>query len=200
MSNAGGFKSLNRYYDMLAGNTTWNPWEPDGAYDSLATVTVPSGGLASVTFAAIPNTYKHLQVRVFARSNRSSFTQDVLQSRYNSDTAANYTYHALEGTGTSAIAGAGVSTSNPWTMFTSGATATASVFSAGIIDILDYTNTTKNKTVRTLYGLDQNTSDGRLGLSSTLWNNTSAINRIDISPIFGTAITEFSQISLYGVK
>jgi molecular chaperone HtpG len=31
---------------------------PDGAYDALATVTVPSGGLASITFAAIPNTYK----------------------------------------------------------------------------------------------------------------------------------------------
>ena len=35
-----------------------------GNYDALATVTVPSGGLSSITFAGIPTTgYSHLQIR-----------------------------------------------------------------------------------------------------------------------------------------
>jgi hypothetical protein len=50
MSNAGGFKTLNRYYDMLAGNTVWNPL-PSGIYArfdaSVSSSITSSGGLVS---------------------------------------------------------------------------------------------------------------------------------------------------------
>ena len=41
-----------------------------GSYDALATVTVPSGGVSSITFSAIPQTgYSHLQLRTMVRSS-----------------------------------------------------------------------------------------------------------------------------------
>jgi hypothetical protein len=41
-----------------------------GDYESIATVTVGSGGAANVEFTSIPATYTHLQLRLLAsRSN-----------------------------------------------------------------------------------------------------------------------------------
>lgn len=193
MSNAGGFKSLNRYYDMLAGNTTWNPWEPDGAYDSLATVTVPSGGLASIDFAGIPNTYKHLQVRYI---NTTSTVNQNLIFRFNGDTGSNYAWHRLLGDGSSAIAD-GVSATTGMNIGRSGGNTTS--FAAGVVDILDYTSTSKNKTVRTLYGTDQNGS-GIIFLGSGLWFKTpEAVNTFTMTSAAGN-FAQYSQFSLYGVK
>lgn len=197
MSNAGGFKSLNRYYDMLAGNITWNPWSPAGAYDALATVTVPSGGAVSISFAGIPTGYKHLQVRVSARGTGND---TYFNTRFNSDTAANYSWHQLFGDGSSAGAGAGSSaTGMVGVQFTD----TASVFNAGIIDILDYASTNKAKTVRSLSGFDANGS-GKVILRSGAWyKNTSsvydAVTSITLTPATGT-IEQYSTFSLYGVK
>jgi hypothetical protein len=195
MSNAGGMSTVTRYTDMLAGNSVWNPWEPQGAYDALSTVTVPSGGLASITFAGIPNTYKHLQIRAIGRTTASA--ADSLY-RFNSDTGSNYALHLLVGNGTTAQAFSGVSQTSlkasPYLVDT------ANVFGAGVTDILDYASTSKNKTVRTLTGFDDNTATySQIQLFSGLWMNTAAINSITITPSAGT-YTQNSQFTLYGVR
>lgn len=189
MSNAGGFKSLTRYYDMLAGNTVWNPWEPQGAYDSLSTVTVPSGGLASITFAGIPSTYKHLQIRYSANCTATGNPT----VRFNSDAGSNYAYHILYGQGSAAAAVSGASQSF---IYLGTVYQNTSVFNGGIIDVLDYANTSKTKTMRALTGAENN-SAGEIGLFSGLWNSTSAINSITIAI---SNFTENSQFTLYGVK
>jgi hypothetical protein len=198
MSNAGGFKSLNRYHDMLAGNTVWSPWEPDGAYDALATVTVPSGGVASITFAGIPNTYKHLQIRSMFRSGTAG-SEDSVIMRFNGDSGNNYSYHFLFGNGSSANASATSSTSliYPWAV--PAASFLANSFGVQIIDLLDYANTTKNKTTRTLAGYDDNSTGGRIALTSGAWYNTSAVNSISITT-GGSSIAQNSQFTLYGVR
>lgn len=187
MSNAGGFKSLNRYYDMLAGNTVWSPWEPQGAYDALATVTVPSGGAASVTFAGIPTGYKHLQMRGFMKADYD------WQFRYNGDAGNNYTRHLLYGAGSSAASAGYVNTASAYIGYGDSPTQWGSF----VVDILDYTSTTKNKVSRSLMGWDNNGS-GFVMLNSSAWLNTSAVTSITVVPQ-GT-IQQYSQISLYGVK
>jgi len=187
MSNAGGFKSLNRYYDMLAGNTVWNPWSPDGAFDALATVTLTSA--ASVTFAGIPNTYKHLQIR--GLSNVTSW----IQLQLNGTTGNNYSYHEIRGNGASASASGG-GTGDALMALGAGSTYPT----AFITDILDYTNTNKLKTVRTLYGSDQNGS-GNVGLTSNLYiTNTNAITSITLYAYSLGNLPVGTTISLYGVK
>jgi hypothetical protein len=71
-------------------------------------------------------------------------------------------------------------------------------FSAAVVDILDYNNINKNKTIRSLNGRDNNGS-GDIYLTSGLWNNTSAIDSITIVAPSATFI-EYSQFALYGVK
>lgn len=191
MSNAGGFKSLTRYYDMLAGNTVWNPWEPQGAYDALATVTL-TASTTSVTFAGIPTGYKHLQLRGMATGTTAYF-----RVRFNGDTGSNYAWHEVYGDGSSAVAGAGSSATFG---VIEASSAGSSPLSGGLVtDILDYSSTNKNKTMRTLCGYDANGS-GRIHLVSSLWMNSStAINSIEIV-ISAGSIGQYSSFALYGVK
>jgi len=197
-SNAGGFKNLTRYPDMLAGNTVWNPYSPTGAYDALATVTVPSGGQASITFSGIPSTYTHLQLRALTR-DAAAYSSDSFFASYNGDTGANYAEHWLSGNGSSASAASATSQSNMIMGTQLGSTGLANTFSAAIVDILDYANTNKYKTHRTLSGNDQNGS-GTIWLSSCRWMNTSAINSITITGQGGSNLVQYSTFSLYGVR
>lgn len=192
MSNAGGFKSLTRYYDMLAGNTTWNPWEPQGAYDSLATVTLAASA-STITFAGIPTGYKHLQLRALMQQTGSGASEQVL--RFNADSGSSYAWHQLYGDGASAAAaGSATQTGIGYAWSPQGGIAFGSV----IVDILDYASTTKNKTTRSLNGWDRNGS-GYVLLRSGLWMNTAAVTSITLTST-GTDYAQYSSFALYGVK
>ena len=205
MSNAGGMSTIQRYTDMLAGNNVWKPWEPEGAYDSLATVTVPSGGVATITFAGIPNTYKHLQVRMMALSNRATFGVDALLMRFNGDSGMNYSQHTLNGNGASAAAsGQGTGSISACYIDFAIGTTVSSYPGVAIIDVLDYASSSKNKVMRGLGGTDLNGTiggaPGRVNFASSAWLNTAAINSITMTPNTGTLFTQHSQFTLYGVK
>jgi hypothetical protein len=183
---------------IMASAMSANLWQPEGAYDSLATVTVPSGGLASVTFAGIPSTYKHLQIRWLARDNFGSQASDA-NMRFNSDSGSNYSWHQLQGDGSSTASYASTSQTAMRTGRVTGTTAGTNVFGATVLDLLDYGSNSKNKTVRNLAGFDSN-GFGTVELNSGSWMNTSAINSITITPRVGTLFSEYSSFALYGVK
>ena len=74
------------------------------------------------------------------------------------------------------------------------------MFSAHIIDILDYTNTNKYKTVRNLGGFDTNSAQyGYISLGSVSWRNTNAITSISFT-LDGNNFTQYTQFALYGIK
>ena len=80
----------------------------------------------------------------------------------------------------------------PWAGYT------ANVFGAGVLDILDYANTNKNKTAKTLAGFDANGS-GFADLWSGAWYNTQAITSVTL--VAGSFLfAENSRFALYGVK
>lgn len=176
------------------------PGAPDlGAFNPIATVTVGAGGSSTVTFSSIPSTYKHLQIRAIGRTNRSAANQDPFKMIFNSDTAANYSNHFLSGDGSAASAFADTPISFVAAYNASATTATSGVFGTAIIDILDYGNTNKYKTTRSLGGFDSNGSGG-ITLTSGFWRSTSAISMIVISPQVGTSFDQYSTFALYGVK
>jgi len=175
-----------------------------GDYQSIATVTVGSGGAADIEFTAIPSTYTHLQLRCFAQTNRATFGIDEASITFNSDTAANYARHLLFGDGASVSASADTSQTSMRTGSGNFGTTTGSNYGIAITDILDYTNTNKYKTIRNLSGADCNGTvggiGGRVGLFSGLWQSTSAVTSIKLIPVNGNLFSQYSSFSLYGIK
>jgi hypothetical protein len=76
--------------------------------------------------------------------------------------------------------------------------AAANVFGAGIIDILDYADTNKYKTVRALSGTDNNGS-GDIILGSGLYQQTTAITSITLEANGVNWLTN-SSFALYGIR
>ena len=172
-----------------------------GAFESIATVTVGAGGNGTITFSSIPSTYKHLQVRLIARTDRSGSPSANMLFRFNSDTATNYSGHGITGNGSTASEFNDVSSTSIGFNRISGATAGANTFGASIVNILDYADTNKYKTAKGLGGLDNNASSGEIYFESGAWRSTSAINRIDITSVAGTVnFVQYSQFALYGIK
>ena len=167
-------------------------------FESIATTTVGAGGSSTITFSSIPSTYTHLQVRYLARTN-TGFVNDFISFRLNSDTASNYSEHGLYGDGSAVTAGA---TANTTAMFggeITGANATASIFGAGIIDLLDYADTNKYKTTRILGGDDRNGA-GEIRLQSNAWRSTSAVTTLTITSYRSANFVQYSSFALYGIK
>lgn len=160
--------------------------------------TLLSTSTATVTFAAIPQGYKHLQIRWLARDNWSSDASDA-NMRFNSDSGSNYSWHQLLGDGSSAQAYASTSQTAARTGSVAGSTAGTNVFAATVLDILDYASTNKNKTIRNLAGFDKNGA-GAIALNSASWMSTAAITQIDITPRVGTTFSQHSRFSLYGIR
>ncbi len=177
----------------------WGALAAVGTFESIATVTVGSGGAANVEFTSIPATYTHLQIRGIARTARSAQVGDPLLFTFNSDSASNYNHHYLQGDGSGVSVGASTSQNNFWMYRASGAGATASVFGAIVVDILDYKDTNKFKTVRGLGGVDNNGS-GDILLSSAAWRSTSAITSITIVNFSATNFQQYTHFALYGIK
>lgn len=183
---------------IMASQISGHLWAPAGAYDALATVTVPSGGVASIDFAGIPTGYKHLQLRWIWQT---SVTDRNITIRFNSDSGSNYAYHWLYGNGSTMGATAATSQTAAHTGYQYAASGfNSSYFMGGITDILDYSSVSKNKTLRTLCGVDYNGS-GRVQFDSGLWmNSTTAINSISLAINGGGNFNQYSQFALYGVK
>jgi trimeric autotransporter adhesin len=165
------------------------------AYESIATAT-PNG--TDVTFSSIPSGYKHLQVRIIARTTRNDASVDTVYFRFNGDTGNNYNVHTLSGNGSTTSAAHYSAPTVLWGPFsTPTAQSSANMFSASVIDILDYTNTSKFTTTRTLGGTDTNGS-GSANYFTGLWKNTAAITSIRFFAE-GNYVNG-SHFALYGIK
>lgn len=169
-----------------------------GDFESIATVTVGSGGSSSVTFSSIPSTYTHLQVRAISRTSRTA-GNDPVYIRFNSDSGNNYAWHAVEGNGASVTAYGYASQAQGWIYIAADSNSPSNVFGSHITDILDYANTNKYKTVRNIGGVDNNGS-GVIGFDSVLWQNTNAITSISFTNLSGTNFAQYSHFALYGIK
>ena len=180
---------------IYASQISGHLWAPAGAYDALATVTL-SSSTASVSFTGIPSGYKHLQLRILARSTNAS-NSDNINLTYNGSGSNYYAYHQLYGTGTAAFSNTSNATTYNQTGYFPAANIASSIFGTTIIDILDYASVNKNKVARTLTGYDSN-GDGIILLRSGLWMDTSAITSISMTAAGNFAT--YSSFALYGVK
>lgn len=172
--------------------------KPFGSFESIATVTA-DGSSQFIYFTSIPQTYKHLQIRGLAKNASGGSSDDNLYLRFNGDTGSNYNWHNFKGNGASAIAENVVN----WSVSAPGkipATSSYNVKQLGatIIDILDYSSTSKAKVWRSFNANPVDDSFRTISFSSASWMNTNAVTEIQLgcSNIFTTTTT----FALYGIK
>lgn len=185
LNSGSSFTSLIKSDSFLAANAPFIP----GAYESIQTITL-SSNTQTVTFSSIPSTYKHLQLRTLTQQESNSTIQ------LNSDTSAgNYNTHYLEAYN-SGISNGVINYSGIFTY--GGVSATTSIFSGGIIDILDYASPNKFTTTRSIVGQNRN-GTGILNYCSGVWLNTAAVTSVS-SYVVGGDFKAGSRFALYGIK
>ena len=166
-----------------------------GAMVQIGLVQVGSAGQANISFTSIPNTYKHLQIRAtWVGSSDLSDNNMTFNTVGGTSYVSHYTYG--DGSGT----GSGVLTGPSGSYIGIGKTSSSATTrgSASVIDIFDYANASKYKTVRGLSGDDAN-GTGRVLFQSGLFMNNNAISSITFTPAAGT-YSNYCQVALYGIK
>lgn len=175
-----------------------------GAYDLLETKIINSS-VSSIEFTGLGaySNYKHLQMRCSIAVQENIH---IIGIRLNgASLSTNYRSHQLFSDGSGVLADNSntnyieVRQSVP-RLVTPGSGADYS-FNGMITDFLDFSNTSKNTTVRSLYGFHEAASLGQgVGITSGVYLNTSAITSISYVTAMGGLFTLGSRFSLYGVK
>lgn len=157
-------------------------------YVALATQTLGSAA-ASVTFSSIPQGYTDLVV--VAQVKGATATGDLVY-RFNGDTGSNYSRTALYGTGSAA--GSARSSSTTYISDYYGYPTTAAN-ATDIIHLMNYSNTTTNKTVLAR----NNGPDGTEAIVG-LWRSTAAITSIEFFITSSASnIATGSTFTIYGI-
>lgn len=172
-----------------------------GSYELISTV-FGTGASNTITFSSIPQTYKHLQVRVVVRAGGTSGSSGTLCVKFNNDTTTTlYRSHGLSGNGSSVNS----YETGAWSLMDMGSFvyngATANVHGNTIIDVLDYASTAKNKTFRAFSGFyNTSTNRGVALLGGARSSLTSAVDSLTFTTNDASPFLTTSRFSLYGIK
>lgn len=162
-------------------------------YEPIATTTLGSAA-SSITFSSIPNTYTDLRL-VLTGYNAS--TGNAWMMQYNSDTATNYSFTRLGGTGSAADSGRTTSTARIYIgdIYNNNSN---TIPALATIDIFSYAGSTY-KTALSNFSGDQNGSGSTISFVS-LWRSTSAINTVVLKNDAGANFSAGTTATLYGIK
>lgn len=154
-------------------------------YEPIATTTLGSAQ-SSVTFSSISGSYTDLVLI----GNGFTSADENIRIRFNGDTGTNYSNTLLYGTGSSALSARNTS-STSLILASLSSTATSNF----ITHIMNYSNTTTNKTV-----IQRGSNPSTIVRADVgLWRSTAAINSITLLVASGNILTD-TTFTLYGIK
>lgn len=151
---------------------------------------VLTGTQATITFSSIPQTYTDL-VLVAHCVSISSATSSSIGVQFNSDTSTNYSRTLLYGDGSTAASTRDTSATSSAILYYEG----LATLAPNILQIMNYTNTTTNKT----FIARANFAGSTVRLGVGLWRNTAAITSVTLVPTTSSFATG-STFTLYGIK
>jgi hypothetical protein len=159
-----------------------------------STVTVGSGGAATIDFTSIPATYTDLIIKGSIRTALPAQLVQSLLIQFNG-TTTNYSYRLLQGAGS----GTPGSFNNTTRYFgdAPAASSTANTFGNLEIYIPNYAGST-NKSYSADSVTEHNGTDALANLDAGLWSNTAAITSISLSA--ANSFVQYSTATLYGIK
>lgn len=162
--------------------------------------TVAGASVASVDITAIPATYAHLQLIVYARSAQAT-TLANLWARFNNDSGGNYDRQSLQGSGAAASAAEGFAQSAGKIGLVPGSSAGADLFSTTVVWIGHYAGSADNKIFVAQCAAKFGTATGNMTVDHTAgaWRSSNAIDRITILDTGGN-LEIGTRVSLYGTQ
>lgn len=172
-------------------------------YSKIATYTVGSGGVPTVSFINIPQTYTDLLITSSSRTD-SGTADDVLVCYFNFNQTG-YTSRRFGGTGSGSFSdtlsnsNGGASGSRLLVGSISAAGGTANSFGNLTMHIPGYTSNKYKSTSGE--GTQSNNSSGSFQMMSAgLWSNSSPITSITFGGYWSSTFVQHSTFHLYGIK
>jgi hypothetical protein len=154
----------------------------------IETVTVGSGGAASIEFTAISGDFTDLVILYSIRNTADINTLNLL---INGNTS-NQTARRLQGSGSTA-------TSSTFTeVLNNASSTTANTFANGQIYIPNYRSAVA-KSISMDIVSENNATSAFQFIDAWLWNDTNPITSLGLQGRAGGSIAEFSSASLYGI-
>jgi hypothetical protein len=169
------------------------------AYESIATI-APSGGSTTVLFTSIPQTYTHLQMRMYVRQTTQSAVRIQLNGLGGTSNGALY-WWGLSNSTTGYYNG--INTNFNYAYYQVGTyygSVAPNTYSPGIYDLYHYSSTVKNKSSRILCGTEHaGGATGGVELEKGIVTTTSPITTLEIVAN-GTSFAAGTYFALYGIK
>lgn len=153
------------------------------------------GSSSSITFSSIPGTYTDLYLVCSLRSDHTS-DDDSAFATINTLTT-NQTLRILFADGSSP---GSVSQTRIRLGEATGSTVTANTFGNSQTFIPSYSSSSIQKAFGTDSVTEENANDAFQFLLAQLWNSTSAITSLELTPRFGSNWVQYSSATLYGIS
>jgi hypothetical protein len=163
-----------------------------------STVTVGSGGAASIELLSIPSTYTDLLVKLTGRTTVAGITS--IRMKLNTDTGSNYSYRQLQGSGSAASSGSGsgASASANEIGVINGSDSTSNTFSSTDLYLPNYTSgVAKSWSVDSAE--EENATAAFMRMTAGRWTGTAAISAITFTLPSGN-FAQYSTATLYGIS
>ena len=162
----------------------------------IETITVGSGGAASIEFTGIPQDGKDLKLLFSTRQDGFAHNQIMIQ--FNSDTNNNYSVLELTGSGTNVISASGTRNSARIKAASPGPSETANTFGSSSVLISNYA-TSGAKPLSSESVTENNSSQAFQSLGANSWAGPAVITTITCTGD-GADFVEHSTASLYSIS
>lgn len=171
-----------------------------GDWVKLSQITT-SASQASADFTSISAAYSALKVLWQAQDTHTGTSiQDLFLKINNDGTSGNYTATSRIGSQNGgAFASTNAASANGVSIGSIPQAGNTSIIASGEVTLVGYAGTTFHKRIVSLCATDDGTNNGTVYNSGARWKSTAAISRLTFIPA-GTAFTDGSQFTLYGLK
>ena len=163
-------------------------------YEPIATYTVPSAQ-SSYTFNSIPITYTDLVIVAVPATTSGNDNLGMRVGNGSVDTGTNYSVTVITGNGSAAASDRNTNQTSFLCDYY-GSTGATLGNNIKTIQIMNYSNTTTNKSILVRANRPDSGTDAIVGL----WRSTVAINTITLFGRGGSSFATGTTFTLYGIK
>ena len=192
-----GVYELSGAGSVKTGRTLYTSMNAGNQYGAMVPIATRDFTTGAIDFTNIPQTYQDLMVVAQLRGTNAS-TDEYLLTQFNGSSTG-HSWTTLLGDGssvsTSCNSPGGIAPGYFYCGLMPGGNSTAGLYSTPTMHILNYANTSTNKTAVWRFGADRNGS-GQTSANVALFASTAGINRIFMLGSNGTS----GAATLYGIR